>query len=209
LQKKYPTREAFLLAAVEAFKPLFEKKEYKVPPVRVSTGWPHTKAVSAKSRRLAECWDNAASEDGVNQIFISPCLNDVTGPQGVLSILIHEVVHAVVGSKAAHGPVFKRCAQAVGLTGPMTSTVAGPELLEIIASVSEELGEYPHSKLDLLKSGRKKQGTRMVKCECPSCGYTVRTTKKWLDVAAPRCPIQGHGALHFELPEETDDSGEE
>lgn len=24
--------------------------------------------------------------------------------------------------------------------------------------------------------------------ECPECGYTVRTTQKWLDVGAPFCP---------------------
>lgn len=38
----------------------------------------------------------------------------------------------------------------------------------------------------------KKQTTRMLKCECPQCGYTVRTTRKWLDVAVPVCPVHGH-----------------
>jgi hypothetical protein len=29
----------------------------------------------------------------------------------------------------------------------------------------------------------------MIKCACPSCGYTARTTRKWLDAAgAPVCP---------------------
>ena len=30
-----------------------------------------------------------------------------------------------------------------------------------------------------------KQGTRLLKCRCASCGYTVRTTRKWLDLAGP------------------------
>ena len=34
-----------------------------------------------------------------------------------------------------------------------------------------------------------KQTTRMLKCECPACGYTVRTTRKWLDIAVPTCPV--------------------
>lgn len=34
-----------------------------------------------------------------------------------------------------------------------------------------------------------KQGTRLLKCRCASCGYTVRTTRKWLDLAGPPiCP---------------------
>lgn len=35
------------------------------------------------------------------------------------------------------------------------------------------------------------QGTRMLKCQCPECGYTVRTTRKWIDVATPVCPVDG------------------
>jgi hypothetical protein len=32
------------------------------------------------------------------------------------------------------------------------------------------------------------QGTRMLKVECPDCGYTLRTTRKWLDTGLPSCP---------------------
>ena len=33
------------------------------------------------------------------------------------------------------------------------------------------------------------QSTRMVKVVCAGCGYTARTTRKWLDEAgAPICP---------------------
>ena len=31
-------------------------------------------------------------------------------------------------------------------------------------------------------------GTRMLKLTCPTCRYTVRTTRKWLDVGQPFCP---------------------
>jgi hypothetical protein len=35
----------------------------------------------------------------------------------------------------------------------------------------------------------------MLKCECATCGYTVRTARKWLEQAgAPLCPIEGMGS---------------
>lgn len=40
-------------------------------------------------------------------------------------------------------------------------------------------------------NAKKKQGTRMIKCACGECGYTVRTTAKWLEVGPPCCPLHG------------------
>lgn len=37
----------------------------------------------------------------------------------------------------------------------------------------------------------KKQTTRLLKVECGQCGYTVRLTRKWLDVGPPGCPEHG------------------
>ena len=33
----------------------------------------------------------------------------------------------------------------------------------------------------------KKQGTRLKKVECISCGYVVRITQKWIDIGLPVC----------------------
>lgn len=30
--------------------------------------------------------------------------------------------------------------------------------------------------------------TRLRKCECPECGYTIRVTRRWLAVGLPGCP---------------------
>ena len=50
---------------------------------------------------------------------------------------------------------------------------------------------YPHSKLNVTLE-TKPQTTRMIKCECATCGFVVRTTRKWLDeVGAPHCPNDG------------------
>lgn len=37
-------------------------------------------------------------------------------------------------------------------------------------------------------TGPRKQAARMRKCMCPDCGYTVRTTAKWLEHGLSRCP---------------------
>jgi len=45
----------------------------------------------------------------------------------------------------------------------------------------------------------------MLKCECQTCGYTVRTTRKWLEtVGASLCPIAGHGSMCHEMLEHED-----
>lgn len=46
----------------------------------------------------------------------------------------------------------------------------------------------------------KKQTTRLLKAECGQCGYTVRLTKRWLDVGPPGCPT--HGAM--DMPDDTE-----
>jgi hypothetical protein len=205
---KFETREAYLLAASEKLKPLFERAKAPLPAVHVSTGWPSTRGLPAKRTALGECWDSAASADGVHQIFISPLMGEteVLEPQGVLATLAHELVHAAVGIKEKHGRVFKRVALAIGLKGKMTSTQAGEELLNELRAIHAMLGSYPHAKLEPTLSGKKKQGTRMVKCSCEACGYTVRTSKKWLEVGPPHCPA--HGAMQFDLPAEDEDSDE-
>ena len=39
----------------------------------------------------------------------------------------------------------------------------------------------------------KKQSTRMLKAECPECGYTIRLSKRWADMGLPSCPTDGAG----------------
>jgi len=203
---KHETREAYLTAAVNLMKPMFDRAGSPLPKVRVSTGWPSMKALSTKNRRIGECWDKSAASDGIYQIFISPFLDAIAEPMGVLDTLVHEGVHAAVGLECGHKGAFKKLATKLGLEGKMTSTHAGEQLLAEIKAWASQLGDYPHAKLDLTKSPRKKQSTRMIKCECGQCGFTVRTTKKWLDdVGAPHCPK--HGEMKVELPDE--DVGDE
>lgn len=195
------TREQWLIQAVSALTPLFTAQGYKVPAVHVTCGWPSSRGLSAKKPSIGECWDNKASADKVNQIFISPRLSDPLGSFGVLPVLAHEVAHAVVGIKNKHNKVFGKCVRAIGLEGKLTATVGGAEFLKQCESIVNKLGKYPHSEINPMNRPTAKQTTRLVKCECGKCGYNVRVTRKWLEVGAPLCPCNSK-PMEFDVPEE-------
>lgn len=206
-KSKYQTREQWLAAAIALMEPLFKKAGYELPKVRVSCGFPSVRAMSRSKYRAGECWSGKSAEDGKCQIFISPRERKPETKDGVLSILVHEAVHAAVGLEAKHGKVFRKCALAVGLEGKMTSTISSDNLVVTFREWVKKLGDYPHAALKPGARAEKKQTTRMVKCECKECGYSVRTSRKWLEQAgAPECPCN-HEPMTFEIPKELKDDG--
>lgn len=192
-------REAWLEAAVQNLRPIFLGHGYTIPELRVSVGWPSSGGLATKKRTIGQCWHGSTAADGKPQLFISPLLDDVKEPQGVLATLVHEVCHVAAGPDAKHGPQFVKVMKKLGLEGKPTATVAGEDLIVRFGGMLEALGPFPHSKLVPLKEP-KTQTTRMRKCECEACGYLVRLTQKWADVGVPSCPVPGHGLLKLELP---------
>lgn len=183
-------REQWLNAAMPFIRLHFQAAGYTVPPnIRIACGWPSKNATSSKKRRIGECWSSQCSEDEQFEIFISPCL---ANPCRVLDILIHEVVHAVVGIEAGHKSPFSRCAAAVGLVKPWTATTASPELNLKLADWADVLGQYPHGVLAGMD--RKKEATRMLLMQC-ECGLKIRTTQKWIDEYGPEWPCPCSGTL--------------
>lgn len=113
--------------------------------------------------------------------------------------------------------------KALGLKAPWTASVPTPAFGEYIKPFVEELGQVPHARLKLaaesglkFRPGKevpadaggsgegdgepvstrpKTQTTRLKKCQCTECGYTVRVTAKWLEVGAPHCPTHGEMQL--------------
>jgi hypothetical protein len=116
--------------------------------------------------------------------------------------------------------------KATGMARPFTSSVAGDGFKEWVQPFIDDLGEIPHSQLKVRGEGRaklfkkegggvdaaddsepesnrpKKQTTRLKKCECSTCGYTVRVTQKWLDEGPPHCPH--HGAMDTDCDDLSD-----
>jgi hypothetical protein len=182
------TREQWLLAAVDHLRPAFCDHGVPLPAaLHVSVGFPSTGALARRRRRIGECWAAEASRDGLYHLFLSPLLAE---PLPVLATLVHELVHAAVGVRSRHGPPFRRLALDLGLRGPMRATTAGPELAARLAELAARLGTFPHAGL-LADPGRRKQTTRLRKVACPSCGYTVRITAKWIAAGLPTCPCGG------------------
>lgn len=205
---KYTTREQWLEAAVEKLRPIFKGKNFDIPPVKVSTGWPSRGGLSTKKRTLGQCWERTASEDAKTaQVFVSPLLLEDGTDWGVLSVLTHEICHAVAGPQQGHGKKFREIGNAVGLEGKPAQMVAGPDLLVRFKQwIDDDLGPYPHQKLNPAASGVKKQTTRMMKCTCEDCGYVARTTRKWVEEKGTLiCPCNGK-RMKSELPVE--DAGE-
>ena len=104
-----------------------------------------------------------------------------------MGVLAHELVHATVGNDAGHKKPFEKRATAIGLTGKMTSTDEGEEFVTWANGVIAKIGPIPAGTIDA--GFRKRQTTRLLKCECEGCGYTVRVTRKWVeDAGTPICP---------------------
>jgi hypothetical protein len=173
-------RQQWLERAVEAMRNRFIGAGYTVPQkIRVSIGWPKR---AASCGAIGECWATEASSDRHAELFVSP---ELTEGGRILDVLAHELVHATVGTAAGHKRPFKQCALKIGLRGPMRSTTASPEFEGWTRALMQRIGPYPAGYL----TDTPKQGTRMLKCECATCGYTVRITRKWLTLAGPPiCP---------------------
>lgn len=177
-------REAWLTKAINShLVKLFKQSGYTIPPVKVSVGFPGGRG---SQKAIGQHWVPEASEDKKGSIFISPVIDDTLE---VLGVLVHELVHAAVGNKHGHGPVFKRCALALGLTGNMRSTEIGPKLTKELKKIIRQNGRYPHAKLNLKLAPIKKQTTRMIKMECEECGYIARASRTLILVkGATLCP---------------------
>lgn len=191
--QKHLTRESWLVAAVEMLRPIFDRVCSPLPDtIRV------TMSLTKGKRILAVCYDPVASEDSHTEILIR--ISEAE-PVEVLDHLTHELVHAAVGCKEGHEGMFKKVALAIGLEGRMKSASAGHELRLQLEAIASKLGAFPHAVLNLdgaTSSGPRRQSTRMKKCTCRECGYTVRLAKKWLEIGLPHCADISHGRLTSE-----------
>lgn len=182
-------REEWLTQLAQMYiKPLFVDQDAEWPMnYRVSIGFPKGRGRGAHA--IGQCWPTQMSADKTFELFISPELD----PTRAADVLVHELIHASVGLKAGHTGAFRKLAKAIGLEGKMTATVAGEALAKRIAGWIGKMPAFPGATLSPAaagagKSKEKGPGSRLVKCHCPDCGYTIRTTAKWIDIGLPICP---------------------
>ena len=208
---RHATREAWLMEATEQIGEVLAEiagPEVETPRVRVSVGFPGGRSTA---NVIGQCWHKDAAADGHAHIFIHPALDDA--PR-VLDVLAHELVHAFDENQSGHKGRFAQWAKALGLTGRMTATVASDDLADSLrALVRDRLGAYPHGALGggRIVSGKPgepgdpkgpegpgggpshpKQGTRMLKAECPcdeADPYILRLTRKQADRGMPDCGL--------------------
>ncbi len=177
---RHPNREAWLYAATDKLRPLFTQQGYNIPECRISCGFAST---GVRSGHIGQCWSRRSSRDGINQIFISPALED---PVEVLDTLVHELVHAVDDCQHKHGKEFKKIALRLGLQGPMRSAGAGAQLKETLQGLASGLGPYPHGRLSVPAKAPARPPRPRARCE--ECGFEVPMLKKFLHIGPPMCP---------------------
>lgn len=176
INPNFDTREAWLTEAASILMDgvILPAAGMDAPPAfRITTGFPkHTRG----RRVIAQCFVREASTDGVNEVFVSPELDN---PMDILPTLVHELIHAADNCASGHRGFFARVAQAVGLEGPMTATVAGPALQAQLQALCNALGAYPHSRMDIDKF-HVKQTVRQLKVSCNRCGFLARSSASQL-----------------------------
>ncbi len=178
------TREAWLTDIAEKYLwPRIEAARGERPrKYRVSVGFPKGRR-GGEGHSIGQCWSQEVSADRTCEMFVSPELDAVQA----VAVLAHEMVHASVGVHCGHRAPFKKLARAIGLSGPMRATVPSAEFERTIAEwIAAEIA-YPHAPMSAPTSPTR-PGSRLLKASCERCGYTVRVTRQWLDVASPICP---------------------
>lgn len=181
----HETREAWLEAAVrDALRGFMAGKGVTVPEVRIGIGFGHG---GSRGKAVGECNPRSASPDGVNEITLRITEAE---PITVLATLVHELVHAALDCKGAHGKTFATMAEVVGLIPfpSMRSTVAGFMLNDRLTLLAEALGDYPGEGLRL--GERKKQPIRNLARHCTECLFLFRTTRKQIENAETDGPLR-------------------
>jgi hypothetical protein len=144
----------------------------------------------------ANRWQNG-SKESVQEINLSAETLRECNPG---EVLIHELAHAenhTLGIKDCnnnvHNKKFKSMAERLGLeVKPRDKrygfgfTDLGPEAKKFLESVKFNRDIFTMNRLLPLK--KQVAGTRLLKVECPECGYVCRVTQKWIDVGLPACP---------------------
>ena len=136
----HDTREGWLRAATNELRPYFDGCSYPLPDkIRFAIGFPST---GRKGNRVGECWHSSTSADEHFEIFIRA---DLSEPEKVLGVLVHELVHAVVPVDAKHGKKYRDAAVKIGLQGKMVHAMPGILLRRLPMGVNYKMRAFKRS----------------------------------------------------------------
>jgi hypothetical protein len=133
--------DAWLRAAVEAFRPEFEANGFHLPEIRARAEKPprHSRL---SLRRALGATRGSLSDPSAVEVLVDPNLNSAID---VLQVLKHELVHATLVASHPHhqhGPEFMRTAAAVGMLPKPATPWTGPGRADA-AAIAERLGPFP------------------------------------------------------------------
>ncbi len=170
-------RETWLEAGIKALdKKFFRANGYELPEkLQASCGFPH-----GSSKAIGQCFSPEASADKTTHMFICPTQSNSAE---VLDTLLHEMIHASVGTKAGHRGPFRKLALEFGMVGPMKSAHAevGSQLHKDLVLIVEKLGDYPHAAMQK-KRKKGKGGSGWVRLKSiEDDSYTLVISPKVLD----------------------------
>ncbi len=113
--------EVWLAEAVELLRPTFRSAGHEIPSVHVSIGFTSTGyRFGSKRYTQAMCYARRLSIDGINEIHIAPVVKTA---EGVMDLLMHELIHAVLDCRHGHGPEFQKIATDVMLVDSRSMTL--------------------------------------------------------------------------------------
>lgn len=210
IDKTTVTREAWLHAAIDTFRPRFVEYGHPLPDkIHVSVGF-GTGIKGENSAILGATWATRASDDGINHVFVNPIVGDTAE---VLRILLHELIHAALDCEGGHKGRFAEIGTRFGFEGSMVYTPVGMTLGAELMVIAAELGEYPHGALSgavkvktktpvgtdgkalpPIHTGPKTQTNRHLLVRCPEHPeYKVRITRSVAALGLPFCPVNQCG----------------
>lgn len=170
--------QAWLKAACE----LFRQNFFDFPEVVATYGFPAPN--SSDGFRGACHFPEEHGKDRKPVIIIHPAeWNDAIE---VLTVLLHECIHARFAKGEGHGDAFKALAECVGLTCTKDG-VYDKRSEELSSKLREALALLPPMPMDPLGRGAiKRQKGRMLLFMC-TCKYKIRCGKKELLAHCGRC----------------------
>jgi hypothetical protein len=155
LQIKHKYAEAWLDEACQLLSDFYRKKGLEIPKVRVLFGFSTSghKIDKELGNHEGECLSTRWTEDGTILITITPLVERAIH---ALSILGHELVHAIDNCESDHGSDFLNTAQSVGydivMLNKKREIVLSESLHKQFITFAEMLGRFPSIKLKKLNS---------------------------------------------------------